>query len=208
MKFFVVLCLMIGLFQNIYADVVVDKTSFVNQANYSDKTMYEIKKILLQKAMLDAGSEIYGDFIKSETNIKNGKLIKQAIISEKNGLVRLKGKPIYTNGENFGDIQVTIKAYATQEDLKKMSIQTLHINSFKYTNSSIAIKYIQKAAEDAFLVNAISKVLPSIKNNVQKARKLIVSYDIKTMDFNIDQGTYLMSGSIKYIPYILEKGVE
>jgi len=50
------------------ADKSVRKTVFINQANYADKSTPEIKKILLDKAKIDAASEIFGDFIKSETD--------------------------------------------------------------------------------------------------------------------------------------------
>ena len=33
-------------------------------------------------------------------------------------MVRIKGEPRFRNGDNFGDIVVTIEAYATDEDLK------------------------------------------------------------------------------------------
>ena len=55
----------------------------------------EIKDILLEKVKIDAATEIYGDFIKSETDIENGKMIRNKIVSEKNGLVHIKGEPKY-----------------------------------------------------------------------------------------------------------------
>ena len=191
---------------NLYAQKSVTKTSFINQGNYANKSMKEIKTILLEKAMIDAGSEIFGDFIKSETDIENGKMIRNLIISKKNGIVHVEGKPIYANGKNFGDIQVTITAYATDEDIKSMSIQKIVIKDYVYTNEKIALKDIKRAAEDAFLVHAISTKKPSLKNNpnrVALARELSTSISIQKMVFDTSSSSYTMSGVVEFIPFFL-----
>jgi len=192
---------------NLQPDKVVTKTSFINQANYANKSMDEIKLILLKKVKIDIASEIFGDFIKSETDIENGKMIRNLIISEKNGLVRVKGEPLYANGENFGDIQVTLTAYATDKDIKNMSIQKIDVTKFVYTNPKMALKDIKRAAEDAFLVYALSSKKPTLQNNPNKkelARELAISIDMRTMVFDADNSSYTMSGSIEYIPFFLQ----
>ncbi len=192
---------------NLYAQKSVVKTSFVNQGNYANKSMDEIKAILLAKVKLDAASEIFGDFIKSETNVENGKMISNLIISEKNGLVHIDGEPKYANGKNFGDIQVTINAYATDEDLKNMSIQKIVVSDFVYANKKIALKDIKRAAEDAFLVHALSTKRPALKNNpnqVELARELSISVSIKKMLFDVEHASYTMNGVVEYIPFFLK----
>lgn len=192
---------------NLFAGMTVVKTVFVNQSNHADKSMDEIKRIVLEKAKIDAASEIFGDFIKSETSIENGKLIRNMIISEKNGIVHLKGTPIYANGKNFGDIQVTITAYVTDADLRNMSIQKILLHSYVFTNPNLPLKDLKRAAEDAFLVEALSKKRPSLKNNPNQkalARELSISVKIKKMLFNVDSCSYTMSGEVEYIPFFLK----
>ena len=189
------------------ADKSVRKTVFINQANYADKSTPEIKKILLDKAKIDAASEIFGDFIKSETDIENGKMIRNLIVSEKNGLVHLEGLPLYSNGRNLGDMQVTITAYATEQDLRDMSIQTVYLDDFVYTNKNIALKNLKKSAEDAFLVAAITSKKPALKNNpnqVKIARSIATSLNITEMTYDVETASYLMNGSVEYIPFFLK----
>ncbi len=191
----------------LYADKIVTKTSFVNLGNYADKSMQEIKTIVLQKAKIDAASEIFGDFIKSESTIENGALIRNMIISEKNGIVHLKGEPHYANGKNFGDIQVSITAYATDEDIKNMSIQKIVLNAYVFSNPKIALKDLKRSAEDAFLVEALSQKRPALKNNPNQkalARELAVSISIQKMLFDENSGAYTMSGEVEYIPFFLK----
>ncbi len=192
---------------SVYADKIVTKTSFVNQANYAHKSVEQIKVILLEKVKVDAASEIFGDFIKSETDIENGKMIRNLIISEKNGLVHLKGEPIYANGKNFGDIQVTVTAYATDRDLEDMSVQKINVTDYVYANENIPLKDIKRAAEDAFLVHALSKKKPSLASNPNKiaiARSLAISISLSKMDFNVDDSSYAMSGVVEYVPFFLK----
>ena len=192
---------------NLFAQKSVTKTSFINQANYANKSMDEIKIILLQKVKIDAASEIFGDFIKQETDIENGKMIRNLIISEKNGLVHIKGDPKYANGKNFGDIQVTINAYATDADMKNMSIQKIIVTDYIYKNENIALKDIKRAAEDAFLVHALSTKRAALKNNpnqVAIARTLSTSVSIQKMIFNSSNSSYTMSGVVEYIPFFLK----
>ena len=201
------LLIILLLILNLNAQKSVTKTSFINQGNYANKSMDEIKTILLQKVKIDAASEIFGDFIKQETDIENGKMIRNLIISEKNGLVHIKGEPKYANGKNFGDIQVTINAYATDEDLKNMSIQKIDVTDYIYANQNIALKDIKRAAEDAFLVHALSKKRPALKNNpnqVAVARALSTSVSIQKMVFNANHSSYTMSGTVEYIPFFLK----
>jgi len=207
MKLRFTILLLLSIFTSLSADKSVTKTVFINQANYADKTTNEIKKILLAKAKIDAASEIFGDFIKSETDIENGKMIRNLIISEKNGLVHLKGEPHYSNGRSFGDMQVTITAYATTADIANMSIQKIELHDFLYTNTKIAVKYFKKAAEDAFLVAALVTKKPSLKNNpnqVEVARSLAISVKFSNNTFDYASSSSVMSGTVEYIPFFLK----
>ena len=184
----------------------VIKTSFINQSNYENSSMDEIKAILLKKAKEDAATEIFGDFVKSDTEIQNGKLLKDVITSEKNGIVHVKGTPKYANGKNFGDIQVTITAYATDEDIASMQAHKIILNDYVYTNPSMPLKDLKRAAEDAFLVEAIAKKKPEIKksHNVQSlARKYAKAITIKNIHFDVKSVSYIISGEVDYIPYFL-----
>ena len=101
-----------------FADKSVVKTVTINQMLYPDKTFLEVKEIALDEAKKAAAKEIYGEVLISETIMLGGKILDDVVRERSGGLVRIKGEPSFRNGENFGDIVVTIEAYATDEDLK------------------------------------------------------------------------------------------
>lgn len=191
---------------SLFADKEVVKTTFINQGNYENSSMEQIKKILLHKAKIDAATEIYGDFVKENVVIENGKLLKDEITSEKNGIVHIKGEPKYANGKNFGDIQVTITAYATDEELDSMKPHTILLKEFVYSNPDMPLKDLKRAAEDAFLVEAIAHKKPSIKKSRNKnalARAYSTAINIKKLNFDDKSVSYVISGEVDYIPYFL-----
>ena len=185
----------------------ITKSTFVNQANYPNSSMDEIKKILLEKVKIAAATEIYGDFIKSENDIENGKLIRSCIISEKNGLIHIEGEPIYGNGENFGDIKVTVVAYATKDELDSMKVHTINVDKYVYANEALPIQKLKKEAEDNFIVHAIAQVKPEIlkaSNPKRVARSLAKGIKMKTMKFDMSKASYTMGGTVQYIPFFIK----
>ncbi|MGE4397464.1 MAG: hypothetical protein AB7D34_08505 [Sulfurimonas sp.] len=101
-----------------FADKSVVKSVTINQMLYPDKTFLEVKEIALDEAKKAAAKEIYGEVLISETVMVGGKVLDDVVRERSGGLVRIKGEPKFRNGENFGDIVVSIEAYATDEDLK------------------------------------------------------------------------------------------
>jgi len=106
-----------------FADKTVVKTVTINQMFYPEKSFVQVKEIALQEAKSAAAKEIYGEFLTSETVMFNGKILDDVIREESSGIVRIKGEPKFRNGEKFGDIVVTIEAFATDEDLQNMAMQ-------------------------------------------------------------------------------------
>lgn len=106
------------------ADKSVVKSVTINQMLYPDKTFLQVKEIALNEAKKAAAKEIYGEVLISETVMIGGKILDDVVREQAGGLVRIKGEPRFRNGENFGDIVVTVEAYATDEDLKNRANQS------------------------------------------------------------------------------------
>ena len=100
----------------VFADVSVEKTVTMTRGEH---TSNEVRDLLLQKAKREAANEIFGDFISSSTKIKNGRLAEDSILALVVGRVHVKGSPKYSHGEGFDDVKVTIRAYATQAEIKE-----------------------------------------------------------------------------------------
>lgn len=205
-KYILIAAVLLAMTDSLLADKDVTKTTFINLASHPKKSMEQIKTLLLQKVKMDSATEIFGDFIKEETAINNGNLIKDRIISEQNGIVHLRDEPVYAMGQNFGDIQVTVHAYATDKDVADMSVQTIMIDEYVFSNPNIPLKDLKRAAEDAFIINAMAQQKPELKkayNAASVARSLATSFNIASSKFDVDTVSYTMSGEVKYIPFFL-----
>jgi len=195
---------------SLFGDVTISKSVVINHSEYIGKTNKELKKILLQKVKLAAANEIFGDFIKQTMVLEDGKLINEVLVSQKRGIIHLKKEPIYSNGKNFGDLMISVDAYATKKDIDATKPHTLTLDNFQYTNDTLAIKELKKAAIDAFLVEIFSKKIKKLKEKkdaIKIARELTISIDLKNIKLNPQTSSYTIDGSVKYIPYMLEMRV-
>ncbi len=188
----------------LYGDKTVIKTVTVNQMLHADKSIEEVKELAIKKAKFEAAKEIFGEILLSETVMENGQIINEFVREKSGGVIHVKGEPRFQNGQNMGDIQVTIEAYATDADIKDTTPQSIILNDFKYSNSDVPIKKLKALAEDAYIIEALSIKKPSIKDATPaQARKFAVSINISKMDFDMETFTYTISGEIKYIPAFL-----
>lgn len=126
------------------ADKSVVKTLTINQMQYAQKTFLQAKEIALQEAKNAAAKEIYGEVVISETVTANGKILDDVVSELSGGIVRIKGEPKFRNGESFGDIEVTIEAYATDEDLQNRSVLKANTEREQSGSNNGSIKKIEQ----------------------------------------------------------------
>jgi len=188
------------------ANEIIEVTQSVDREDYADKSIENLQREAIQKAKLEAASQIFGDFIKSTTVIKDGSMIKDLITAKQGGIIHIKGDPLFSNGANLGELQVTINAYATQKDISDMQVRRIVLSDFKYSNKNLTLKQLKQAAKDAFLIEAISQKKPSIttqENALAQAKSFALSVNIQKMDFNEDWLAYKISGYVEYVPIFL-----
>ena len=201
---FIVLIAALFFTASLFADKTVIKTATVNRMLHADKSIEELKALAIEKAKYEAAKEIFGELLLSETVMANGKIIDELVRERSGGVIHIKGEPQFANGKNLGDIQVTIEAYATDEDIFDTTPQTIVLNNFKYTNPDVPIKKLKAMAEDAYIIEALATKKPSIRySSPTVARRQAVSIELTQMDFDIDTFTYTISGKIEYIPAFL-----
>ena len=104
---------------SLWANNVVTKTAFVNASDTKGKSLVEVREMLMMRAKRAAASEIFGDYINSSTVINSGRLVSDEINSIVNGVIHIKGDPVYSNGQNFGDMQVRATMYATDQEMRE-----------------------------------------------------------------------------------------
>jgi len=113
------LLLVLVIISSLWANNVVTKTAFVNASDTKGKSLVEVREMLLVRAKRAAASEIFGDYINSSTVINSGHLVSDEINSIVNGVIHIKGDPQYSNGKNFGDMQVRATMYATDQEMRE-----------------------------------------------------------------------------------------
>ncbi|MDF1877454.1 hypothetical protein JHD47_06455, partial [Sulfurimonas sp. SAG-AH-194-L11] len=191
---------------SLLANKTVTATATIDRADYADKSIENLQKMAIQQAKLNAASQLFGDFIKSDTVVKDGSLVRDLILAKQGGIVHIEGNPLYENGQNLGELKVSIKAYATAKDIEDMQVKRLVVSNFMYSNRDLTIKQLEQAAKDAFIVEAIAQKKPSIKTEqdaAKKARALVIDFKIEKMDFSADWLAYKLSGYVEYVPIFL-----
>lgn len=137
-----------------FADKTIIKTITINQMSYPEKTLSQIKEIALQKVKLAAAKEMYGEFLLSETLMVSGKILDDVVSEKSGGIIHIKGEPKFKNGENFADLEVTIEAYATDDEIRDMTSQFIKLNSSKYTNTDISSQKDKDEDSDRDFLNS------------------------------------------------------
>jgi len=128
-KIFIILLPLLSI--SLFADKIVTETATINYHSYPDKDIDQLKELVLKKAKLQAAYRIYGELLLSYTSLEDGAINSEHINNIAGGIVHIVGEPIFKNGVNLGDIQVTIQARASDEDIKRYQEQTSKNDIFK-----------------------------------------------------------------------------
>jgi hypothetical protein len=181
------------------------KKSCILQSNYPNKNLSQIKKILVNKAKQNSVEELYGTLVYSNTSYTNHTLTKEKIKSTIVGSVRVKGNPIFYNGENLGEICANITSYITKEDIEKYSPQKVNLKHFCYVNPNMPLKKIKEEAKYKAYIKAIHTYKPSISNiSKLQAKNLIHGFEVSNDGFDFSSGAYCFDAKVTLLPYELE----
>ncbi|MEA1918186.1 MAG: hypothetical protein U9N42_11750 [Campylobacterota bacterium] len=194
------LVILLALHVVLMATQTIKKSATISNSLHSNKSANELKQIALRKAKLEAAKEIYGEFLLSETVMLNGQIVDDIIRQKHGGVVHISGEPQYIMTSN--STTATINAYATKEELQEIAPHKIVMKDFYYSNPELPLKDLKQAAEDAFILEAISRKKPSVKD-IKEARRLALEVEITKIDFNVKTLDYIVDGSVTYIPIFL-----
>lgn len=189
-------------------DKVVTKNSCLMLGDYPDKGVNEIRTLLLIQAKQAALNEIYGEMIRSTTEVKRGVLTMDLLTADSLGLLRVKGDPRYYNGPNFGEVCVEITGYVTEKDLKKFQKIPVAIKKYCFSNPDIPIRAIKERAREAAVLELVKKHRPALKDIDPKiARHLIHDLEISNENLDLNTAAYCLEVKAQVIPFELEFAV-
>ena len=144
------LLLVLVIMSSLWADKIVTKTAFVNASDAKGKSLVQVREALLLRAKRAAASEIFGDYINSSTVVDGGKLVSDEINAIVNGVIHVKGDPQYSNGKNFGDMQVKVTMYATTEEMREAKQNLQRIVEETKRKQQVQAKAAPKKSEPVF----------------------------------------------------------
>ena len=183
------------------------KVSCVLQSEHRDADQDQLKVILMEQVKRDAVEELFGTMLKSDTLIVDGKLVSDKVKQVAIGSVRIKGKPQFYNGENWGEVCTKAEAYITEDDFQKYQPQTVTVKNFCYNNPDISLKKLKSEAEFSAYRKAITKFSPKMKNiGNEQAESYIHGFEKSNEDLDIQTSVFCMDFSAKLFPYELELG--
>ena len=172
----------------------VTKKVCINNEGYSTN---QIKEKLLKEAKNSAIEEIFGSIISSTLKLSNGKITKNQIIQKSHGFVRIKGQPIFYNGNAFGESCVKIDAYITKKDYDLYSFNEVKLNHHCYNNPNLAVKLIKQKALESAYIELLRLKKPSINLDIQTSKKLLHDVKIVNTNFDMSSGVYCFDISAK-----------
>ena len=155
------LLLVLVVVSSLWANTVVTKTAFINASDAKGKSLVEVREMLLIRAKRAAASEIFGDYINSSTVINSGRLVSDEINSIVNGVIHIKGDPQYSNGKNFGDMQVKAMMYATEQEMLEAKQRLKRIVEESRRQQKAQAKVVVVAPKKSATVVNCSDNLPS-----------------------------------------------
>ena len=192
-----------------YEGQVIKKEASILGTDFPDKTMNELKEILLEKAKQMAFSEIYREMVHPKAEVV---LAHDLISSEVLEIIRIKGTPTFYNGKIFGELCVSIEAFVAQEDLIKFKPENviikkfcLNISQFLSNKPDIAFAELISKAHDAAYIEIIKRHNPSLQNiSINKARSIIHDFYTSNENLAVNTGEYCMDVSANIIPIEIE----
>ncbi len=202
----VVLSVMLAMAGVSYAgEMVVEKRASIVAADFPNKSMSELKVVLLEKAKRAALSEIYGEVVRSESKVENFMLSYDVISSKALGIIRIKGTPRYYNGESFGEMCVSVEAFVTDEDLEKFRAKEVVIERFCFTDVDAPFARLRGLAREAAYLEVIKRHNPALSEiGVEDAKKVVHDFYLSGEKVDVDTGAYCMRVVAKVVPIEVE----
>lgn len=183
------------------------KESCVLQSEHRDSDQDQLKMILMEQVKRDAVEELFGTMLKSKTEVVDGKLVSDKVKQVAVGSVRIKGKPEFYNGNNWGEVCTKAEAYITEEDFQKYKPQSVSIQHFCYNNPNIPLNELKAEAEFSAYKKVISKFKPNMKNiSNEQAESYIHGFQKSNENLDIQTGVFCMDITANLFPYELELG--
>lgn len=146
------------------AENMVTKEVCLSPFGMNWKTSEEAKSHIITLAKREAVGELFGELIKSITEVQDFQFKRDDIVALSSGYIRTKGIPEYYNGKGFGELCTKINAYVTDEDIVRFKPRTLR-KKVCIADPRLSLGEIRQTAERQARIQAIRDFEPTLEKN-------------------------------------------
>lgn len=147
-------CLIMLCSGHVFASDSVEKCVCLSLLNQQFSDVRNIRQELLLMAKREAAAELFGEYICSFSKSSNFVLKVDEIKAYSVGIIRLKGSPRYHNGEDFGEVCVTVTGYIQNSDKRLFRLHTLR-KEFILSEPQLELGKIREEARRTAMIEAL-----------------------------------------------------
>ncbi len=160
----------------------------------------QVKAELLLGAKRMAVAELFGEMVSSLSRVKDFTLSEDEVSAASAGYIRLAGDPVYRNGPDFGEVCVTITAYAEDEDFRKLKPVTLSGKKC-LADPNLTTARLKEAALSQALSEALLRYEPGLEGVSRKRLgKLVHQVKLVKAGFLPETETYCVEFEAQVFP--------
>jgi hypothetical protein len=185
-----------------FAQTTVTKTASISLFGGQYKTADDAKAVLLNMAKKSAVEELFGEFIRSISKVENFSLTSVDIEASSMGFIRVKGDPVYYQGENLGEICVKIEAYVTPEDLDKFKPKQI-VKKVVVADPNLTLKQVEEEAKKKAKISALVEYDERLKG-LKDEFLLPLVHEVNYSDAHFIEGTTAFSINMTGMIYPIE----
>jgi hypothetical protein len=174
----VFILLLVGCCQEVLAQQSVTKQVCLTPFGMNWKTAEEAKTHLVISAKREAVSEIFGEMIRSITQVRDFQLQRDEIEALSVGFIRIQGSPEFRQGTGVGELCTTIHAYVSEEDTQRFRPRTIQ-KKVCIADPRLSLGEVRKTAEQQARIQAVRDFEPRLQN-VQDNIVLSLIHESKT----------------------------
>jgi len=145
----------------VHAENMVTKQVCLSSFGMNWKTSEEAQRHLLMSAKREAVGELFGEMIRSISEVRDFTLTRDEIKSLSAGFVRINGSPEYFNGPSPGEYCVKIQAYITNEDRIRFEPRPVK-RKVCIADPRLSLGEIRKTAEQQARIQAVRDFEPNL----------------------------------------------
>ena len=154
--------LLVGCYQEVWAQQSVTKKVCLTPFGMEWKTSEEAKNHLVTAAKREAVGELFGEMIRSITEVRNFQLQRDDIEAISIGFLRVQGTPEFYQGSGFGEMCTKLNAHILEEDIQRFRPRTVE-RKVCIADPRLSLGEVRQTAEQQARIQAVRDFEPKLQ---------------------------------------------